>query len=212
MLSFMQDNERDDSILNEHTGEVAGEELAEVESGEQDYLAPAAHEKNVKRSTIVLVVLFALGVMCIWFMIKKTTPKPAAAAVSPEEVQIENILAQLTGAEAQMPGQMGKMAGKFYQFSDVEQVGLNELKQNPFRHQRYGISVERNRREDLDTGGVKDLRLWSIMETEQGSCCMIADKILYEGDSIRGFEVVRIGRSFVELMSNGARVILKMPE
>ena len=50
------------------------------------------------------------------------------------------------------------------------------------------------------------------MESEQGSCCMINEKILYVGDTIKGFKVNQIESRFVELVSNDLQVILKMSE
>jgi hypothetical protein len=41
---------------------------------------------------------------------------------------------------------------------------------------------------------------------------MIDDKILREGDSIKGFKVLQIGDSFVKLESNGVEIVLKLSE
>ncbi len=56
----------------------------------------------------------------------------------------------------------------------------------------------------------KSMRLWSIMQSNQGNRCMIDDKILREGDSIKGFKVLQIGDSFVKLESGGAEVVLRL--
>jgi hypothetical protein len=45
----------------------------------------------------------------------------------------------------------------------------------------------------------KNMQLMSLMQSEQGNCCMIDDKILYEGDLIKGFKVSQIGDGFVKL-------------
>ena len=50
------------------------------------------------------------------------------------------------------------------------------------------------------------------MESDKGSFCMINDKVLHSGDSIDGFKVVRIKSRFVELMSEGVKIVLKMTE
>jgi len=41
---------------------------------------------------------------------------------------------------------------------------------------------------------------------------MIDDKILGEGDSIKGFKVQQIGDNFVKLESNGVQIELKLSE
>ena len=108
------------------------------------------------------------------------------------------------------------MLEKFYQFADVDQVGVGELNRNPFRHELYlsnldGLLDENQKSLDDLSGG--DLQLWSIIQTEKGNCCMINEKIVYEGDIINGLKVIRISSKFVELASgSGAHVILKMLE
>jgi len=213
MLSFMQDNNRINT--GEHEGTDA--ELDENQStAEQNYLTPAAHGKNAKRTTIILVVLFTVGALCVWFMIKKVAPTLVAAAMSPEEAQIENALTQLTGIKTQMHNSIDQMLGQFYQFADVDQIGVGELKKNPFRHELYlsdieGLLDEYPETLNISTGS--DLQLWGILQTEQGNCCMINDKIVYKDDWIGGLKVVRVTGKFVELVStSGSQVILKMPE
>jgi len=213
MLSFMQDNSR----IN--TGEPKGVD-AELNEGrsaaEQDYLTPAAHGKYSKHTTIILVVLFTVGALCIWFMIKKVAPKLVAAAMSTEEAQIENALTQLTGIKTQMHNSIDQMLGQFYQFADVDQIEVGELKKNPFRHELYLSDIEGLFDEDpmsLNISTGSDLQLWGILQTEQGNCCMINDKIVYAGDWIGGLKVVQITGKFVELVStSGSQVILKMPQ
>jgi hypothetical protein len=56
------------------------------------------------------------------------------------------------------------------------------------------------------------MQLLSIVATDTGKCCVIDDKRLYEGDSIRGFNVRQIGDSTVLLESDGVEIILKLSE
>ena len=60
------------------------------------------------------------------------------------------------------------------------------------------IDVEGLRRQ-LIRQKAKELKLLSIMQSEQGNCCMIGSKILYEGDSIKDFYVRRIGNNSANL-------------
>ena len=43
------------------------------------------------------------------------------------------------------------------------------------------------------------MQLVTICKSDQGNCCMIDSKILYEGDSIKGFRISRISDNFVKL-------------
>jgi hypothetical protein len=47
-------------------------------------------------------------------------------------VQLETALAQLDSMKAEMDSQMDSVSGRFYQFNNVDQVGVEELKKNPF--------------------------------------------------------------------------------
>jgi preprotein translocase subunit SecG len=186
----------------------------------QEYLTVASQNKNVRRSTTLLAVLFAAGVLCLWFMIKKSTPQTATAMdAGTEEAQIEAAITRLTGVRSEMFSRMDEIVRKFYELSDVQQVQVDELVKNPFKHDTFLGDLEASNIEDWDFDtDTETMQLLSIMQSEQGNCCMIDDKILYEGDSIRGFKVSQIGNSFVKLKSeNEARdqeheIILKLLE
>ena len=195
---------------NEEAQEHGNPQTQQRASGEpQEYLTVAAQGKNVRKTTYLLVVLFGIGLLCLWFMIKKSTPPVASAAVvSTEETQIEIAITRLTGVRSEMFNRMDEIVKKFYQFSDVQQVKVDELVKNPFKYEPLlGNVVGKS-----DTGAgdsddaemmlrrqAENMQLLSIMATEAGSCCMIDDEILYEGDSIGGFRVQQIGDSFVKL-------------
>ncbi len=218
--TFMNDeNTEDNAVGNNEAGSDNNASQGSLQNLEQDYLVPAEHGRNLKRSTITLAILFSVGVLCLWCMIKKTGPKQAVA--SAEEVQIEKAIAQLTGIKTEMNSRMDEVVDKFYQFSDVEQVEVDELKKNPFLYDftpgvgddgadKYAVNREMLKQELQIKSG--RMRLWSIMESPLGSCCMIDDEVLYEGDKIKDLTITRIEESFVELSSMGITVKLKMSE
>jgi hypothetical protein len=108
----------------------------------------------------------------------------------------------------------------------VQQVQVNELVKNPFKHEIFLGNLKKN--SDNEEGNLdideemmrqqqliqqtKHLQLLSIMQSDKSNCCMIDDEILYEGDSIRGFKVSQIGDSFVKLESEGTEILLKLSE
>jgi hypothetical protein len=172
-------------------------------------------------------------------MIKKSSPKTAAAAATSEETKIETAIARLTGVSSEMFGRMDQIVKKFYEFSDVFQVQVSELVKNPFALEIFlaGLKTEVDTPEKDATVDAeiilqqqlrkqaKDLTLLSIMQSERGSCCMINDTILYEGDSIKCFKVAEIGASLVKLkwnpepnsqplavQSQGLEIVLKLSE
>jgi hypothetical protein len=197
-----------------------------AEQQEQEYIAVSAQSKNVRKTTYLLAVLFGIGLLCLWFMIKKSTPQTTGAAESTAETQIEAAITRLTGVKSEMFSGLDKIVKKFYEFSDVQQVQVNELVKNPFKHEIFLGNLKKN--SDNEEGNLdideemmrqqqliqqtKHLQLLSIMQSDKSNCCMIDDEILYEGDSIRGFKVSQIGDSFVKLESEGTEILLKLSE
>jgi preprotein translocase subunit SecG len=237
MLNFMREQGLEDSLPAKPSGvssEIGTEtssdaanqnqqqEQTENYNGPEEYLTVANQDKNVRRGTIILAVFFVTGLLCLWFMIKKTKLQPVAAAVTTEEAQIEAALSELTGVESEMTGGMKEIVNKFYEFSNAGQLKLNELTKNPFRTDRFFSFYDAQ--EDL-CAAEDNLELYSIMQSDQGYCCMINGKILYEGDLISGFKVCQIGDNFVKLEQKriqrdpiygenirGAQMILKLSE
>jgi hypothetical protein len=94
----------------------------------------------------------------------------------------------------------------------VLQVEVGELVKNPFKLELAATKVEEPRVEikvpEVDAEMVKqrrirqeakEMKLLSVMQSDRGRCCMVGDKILYEGEYIKDFKVCQIGNSFVKL-------------
>ena len=217
MLSFLRDQGPEDLSASQPVaaGRRAKPKVSENTQG-QEYLTVAARNKSARKSTTLVAILFGIGLLCLGFMIKKSTPKTAAAAPAAEETKIEVAIARLTGASSEMFNRMDQIVKKFYEFSDVFQVQVNELVKNPFAletflsslmtkvdapKQETSVDAEMIMQQQLRKQA-KDLNLLSIMQSDRGNCCMINDTILYEGDLIRCFKVAQIGDSFVTLKWN----------
>ena len=182
-------------------------------SQDQGYLTVAEHGKRTRKSTAVLAVLFIIGLLCLWFMIRKSTPTTASAAADDAEgTKLEEAIGRITGVKSEVSGRMGEIVNKFYEFSDVSQVKVNELVKNPFKFELFPSGIEEPdatgmvSQMDLEllwTQQIKQkgesLELLSIMQTDRGNCCMIDSDIFYEGDTVEGFRVREIGDDFVKL-------------
>jgi len=213
MLSFLQEQSSGELPAQKTDGSGAEPPSVANKSDDQDYLTVAEHGKRTKRSTIVLAFLFITGLCCLWFMIQKSTPETASAGVEDEEeVKLESAIARLTGVKTEVFGRMDQIVNKFYEFSDVLQVQVGELAKNPFRLELFldGVKEESEAAPEIDVEELwrqqirkkaEQLELSSIMhsDSDRGNCCMIGSDILYEGDSIEGFKVIRIGDDFVKL-------------
>jgi len=220
MLSFMKEQGLDDKLSNIKTNNNPTDSTSGSKTGQQqrqnpekqEYLTVAAKKQKVKNSTLLLIVLFAAGMLCLLLMIKKSAPQAAKAeGTNNEEVQIETAISRLTGVKSAMFKSIERIVKKFYEFSDVKQIKVDELVKNPFENEALltnlhqvsdknnGLNINRQAVREQLLESCKDMQLLSIMKSDAGNCCMIDDKILYEGDTLRGFYVRRIGDDFVKL-------------
>ncbi|MHC4552233.1 MAG: hypothetical protein ACYSUT_05645 [Planctomycetota bacterium] len=189
---------------------------------EQDYLTVASHGKKLQQSTIILALLFLFGGAGVYFMIKKTVPAAANAAPSQDQVQLDAALAQLKNMETEMNSEMDSVVGRFHDFDKVDQIGVDELKKNPFKREISGVQEEtvaeaeaQDELKELQAEARRQaasLELWSITSTPKGNCCMINNKLLYIGDTINALTVKQINKKSVTLDYNGFPVELKMSE
>jgi preprotein translocase subunit SecG len=225
MLSFLRDQNLEDLPAEKKAKTTAGKAPGDDtnKTQESEYLTVATQKKRVRKTTRLLFVLFIIGLLCLWFMIKKSTPKAASASSGEtEETLIETAIARLTGVKSTIFNRMDEIVKKFYEFSNVPQVRVDELSKNPFEVETFLANL----RKKPDAGKIDAKKLWqqqiryksermqllSIMQSNGRNCCMIDDKILYEGDSIEGFKVLQIGDSDVKLESDGVQIILKLSE
>lgn len=215
MLDFTREQESKDSSLQQQNANVDNSSAPTSRDG-QGYISVTDHGKNARKSTILLAVLFGIGMLCLVFMIKKTTPQAASAAISAEEIQMEKIVASMGGDKNQASNDIDEVVKQFSEFSNVQQVRVRDLVKNPFKHEIFLGDALNNAVLNLDSGDKQDgLELFSIMKSSEGKtswCCMIDDKLLYEGDSIRGFKVLKISKNTVILESEGTEIILKLTE
>jgi len=228
MLPFMREQGYEEGLKDSAVSKAAGVEAGggdkEADEKQQEYLSVATQGKDVRKSTIILCVLFGVGLLCLFFMIRKSSPQSSGASQlvggGNEATQIERAIARLTGVRSEMFKGIERIVKKFYEFSDVKQVPVGGLAKNPFMTDRsLGNVKQASGGEDGTSGSFRDqqvreqsrgMQLLSIMASEGGNCCMIDNKILYEGDSIRGFKVLQIDSSFVKLKSDGVEVVLNL--
>lgn len=222
MLSFLRDSNAGDLPADKAVRNA--QENPNAKNREQEFFTVASHGKAVRKSTTLLAVLFVIGLICLWFMIKKSAPQAASAnEATPEETQIETAIARLTGIKSEMFTSMDEIVNKFYEFSDVLQVKVEELTKNPFQFEMFlsnlkkglvaeepsGIDPEAIWREQIRQKA-KGMKLDSIMQSDMGKCCMINNKILYAGNSIDGFKVLQIDDTQVKLGSGGVEIVLTL--
>ena len=214
MMSFMKNGDIENSKVDQQTPQVDSTSSDTNQSVSQpDYLKPAEYGKSMSKSTIFVTVLFAIGALGLWVMIKKVGPSAASAAPVPGEAKIDTAIAEFSGVKKQMYGKVDDIIGKLSHLSSDEEGKDKDLKKNPFTHSvSLGDfdNILGGNHVDINPDSVKDVKLWSIMHAEKDSCCIINNKILYVGDSIKDFEITKISPRSVELVSSSGRLVLKM--
>ena len=208
MLDFLKEknNEEKDSV---------GTEPQDLQTNEpedkKDYLTVAPKEKRTRRSTYALMFFFLLGLGCLMIMIKKSTPQAAIGSIiTPEDQRVEDIIARFGSVNSNISSQMDEILEKFYKYNEVHQVPINSLSKNPFRSREFLSSVF----VEPVASAVKSqtMQLISIMQSEQGNCCMINDKILFEGDMIGEYQVMKITDNTVFLTDGTNETQLKLSD
>jgi hypothetical protein len=220
MLSFIKEHGLDDKLSDINTNNNSKDSMYASKTGQQkrqnpekqEYLTVASKKQKVKNSTLLLIALFAAGLLCLLLMIKKSAPQAAKAqSTNNEEVQIETAISRLTGVKSAMFKSIERIVKKFYEFSDVKQIKVDELVKNPFENEalmtnlyqisdkNIGSNINQQALREQLLESCKGMQLLSIMKSDAGNCCVIDDKILYEGDTLRGFLVRKIEDDFVKL-------------
>jgi preprotein translocase subunit SecG len=220
MLDFLHDQQDDD--LKSPKSKDTVEKSAPGDDKEQkqnEYFTVKTEGKKLHKSTILLAVLLGAGLLLLLFMIKKGTPQITEAAVpDAEQAKIDVLVARLGGVgyRTEMSTKMDKIIKKFYEFSNTPQVPESQLIKNPFKFDKFWHGWDQGD-EDLHSllgsYSADNLQLLSIMSTGNEDaewCCMIDDKILYEGDSIKGFKVCEITENYVKLKSNETELVLRL--
>ena len=209
MLSFMKESDPNEPAVSQPKHNLD-------KADNQDFITVAGRDKKVRKTTVMFVSLFVIGLGVLFFMIRQASPESASAATAGnDETQLETAISRITGVRTEMFNRMDQIVNKFYEFSDLEQISVEELLKNPFKNQIFleslfnvsSNSAINNTAKDKD-----DLELISIMQTDKGYCCMINEKILYQGDTIRQYTVKNITDNEVEVETNGFNLILKLTE
>ena len=217
MLSFLQESE------NENTQDVNPKASGFGSQGfaddvESEYIQPVSQDKNLRKTTMMFATFFVIGLVGLWLMITKSSPGTASAKINSEEdALITQAIADFTGTSPESETKMKTVVTKFYEISDIHQVPIGDLVKNPFEQDLYEDNTAGSGALDTELLNTQELtrraekfELLSIMKSEQETCCVIDDSLLYEGDTIQGFIVAKIDSDVVELKSAGMSIFLRM--
>ena len=210
MLSYLKEDQGDQNNQIQ-----SNENLAEGDQSQakQEYLMPSNNTALAKQGTMILMLLFAVGAGSVFLMVKKVVPAQAQAADTTQQTQIETAIAKLSGIKNNMNGKLDKIAEKIYSLSNVNQLATNDLVKNPFIHSSASsIGAADAQLTEQEHTKTVNYKLWSILQSDQGTCCMINNKLLYEGDKIDNMTVIKIGKKTVQLASEDETIVLRISQ
>lgn len=217
MLSYLRESQSDP--LEQGGGGSVSPDSAGAESTDSMFLTVSGRDRSVRKSTSIVTALFVIASVALVVMAKKSHVQSAGASPAVDsQTQIEMAIGRVTGVSSEMTVQMDEIVQKFYEFSDVSQVEVNELNKNPFQlvampvgltqedtseseNKRTGLMLQRFETEK------KALSLVCIMQSETGACCMINGMLLETGQRIQNFVVQAIEKDRVELVWQPGREI-----
>jgi preprotein translocase subunit SecG len=222
MLKFQQqespliDDDKRAELMNEAKEHAVGQT-----GGEEEFLTVSSRDKAVKKGTIILTILFVVGIAALVLMIKKVSPGTASATESSQDTVLKAAVAQITGIKKELAGDI--QSSKIYEMFDVDkkQIKVGDLKKNPFMLDKAVAETPANPAIDSATEAAAkeqrrleaqagNMRLLAIMVSPNGNSCMINDKIVYKGDKVNGFDVLAIADDSVELISQGTKITLRI--
>ena len=220
MLSFLKESgqlpsQTNDTASTDNPG-AQGRTPPTPNDNNNEYFTVADRQGQLRKSTYLLGALFIAGVLCLFFMIKKSSPSTASAAQPAsnkiEQTQIEAAIAKITGVRSQMFSNLEKIVKKFFEFADFEQVNVDELTKNPFLKDNSLAKIRADSKQGQPVVVQSEFELLTIMATEKGYCCMINDKLLYQGETINGLRVDKITDRSVVLANQDTQIVLKLAE
>ncbi len=224
MLSFQKESEQlisqsDESASPGNTnlpGEPQDKPSGENSDNSQEYLTVADRQGQLRQSTYLLVALFVIGVFCLFFMIRKSSPSAASAqhtsTEKSQQTRIEAAIAKITGVRSQVFNSLEKIVKKFYEFADFEQVNVGELSKNPFRQVDIITDIRADNERFEPVVAQSEFELLTIMADEKGNCCMINDTLLRKGDTINGLMVEEITDHSVSLTNDETQIVLRLSD
>jgi hypothetical protein len=218
------DNQQPETPPSEQFEEAIG--AAEAETSEMAFVAPS---ESGKRSTaLILVGLVMLGAGTIYFMRMKAGPATAAAA-TPEASTAQSTINEFLsdgGKNLKLMRDLlrntEKVVQQFLNYPSTTQIGLDDLKTNPFRFappKKDDDEVARKKKEEEQArlqkektaiaAAVGQLKLQSIISGSRPTC-MIGNQVYAEGQEVDGFTIEKIRPNGVVVKKATYRFELRM--
>ncbi len=217
MLSFLKEDtlEQDKEQVVDAPVENA---LVSETAQDQDYLESSVSERPAKKTTAILAGVVIVGAAALFLMIKQVTPASLETA-NKDQMAIDIALSQLSSGES-ITKQIDSVVKKFYDFSNVPQVEAKWLHRNPFVLSSKLISSDSASAVENEKSNVAkkkshvdiadSINVYGVMKIDGRFCCMIDDKLFYEGDKYKNFTISKISNQSVVVTKDGKNISIKI--
>ena len=217
MLSYLKEDTLEQDKEQAVDAPVENEVQSET-TQDEDYLESSVSEKPAKKTTVILAGVVIVGAIALFLMIKQVAPASLETA-NKDQMAIDIALSQLSSGES-LTKQIDSVVKKFYDFSNVPQIGAKWLHKNPFvlssklissengtgsKNEKSNVAARKNHVDIADT-----LNVYGVMNISGKFCCMIDDKLLYEGDRYKDFTISKISNQSVVITKDGKNISIKI--
>jgi len=223
--------ELSDMIQSPEPANAPGQVLPEPSSA-GPHLSRGGRLRALGRGNMVLVLLFAAGLGCVYLLSLRSGPAKASAEQHRVELQVDSAILQLASSNLGKVGQRGgatALVRTFYYQARHRQIPPEALEGNPFVYTEAqsdlaaGLKAtgeqssppqqeiqQRNLSQAL--AAAKQLTLQSVLMNSHGRMAMISNNLLTEGQEIQGWTIRKILPREVLLVWQDQRYVLTMPQ
>ena len=217
----MKTNNEEMPNLSDNASEPPFDENSELDPA----IVGSAQPRRINKTSLVLLLVAAVGGAGLYFMHIRTGSKTASAAAIQSQQAGQAITQFLSGGTSNIKAMEDllknteKVVQKFLSYPSVTQIPLTELQTNPFRmtiakteRATTDAQDKKRREEERQTAikGVQALQLQSVMVSSDRKACMINNTLYREAQQINGFTIEAIRPGSVIVRSGSYRFELKM--
>lgn len=200
--------------------DMSQSDLLEAETAEQTYGSEKTN--RVQKGTVMLMIACVLGVGGIYFFAAHNKTESGPVVDEEAEAKVDLALAKLENSKAESGQNIlkdsEKMVQTFYEYSEKQQVALDDLNRDPFTRavEAKGPVVESD---DVKQAKMRrilneklvDVKLQSILQGPNGGRCLINGEVFSQKQIVRNiFTVKEITNDQVVLEAKGLTFTLKM--
>jgi len=188
---------------------------------------PVTMRGSFVRSNMLLIGVFAVGILCVYMLGLREPPRTASGQQSAPQISVEFDHKEVDKSESVCglkPGEGMAIVDTFYYQAKQRQIPIGALVGNPFvtrspRLAAPSLAKTPIKGDDAQSDSmaeaierVKKLKLQSVLMATSGTTAMVSGQLLTKGQQIRGWTVVHIEPRRVVLAWRDQKFALEMSQ